>query len=73
MLEKKRIDAVFLSEGVFYDVAESQGYTKNDFISYLQIERPFGMYISKVYLAQHPETLNKINRSIKKYTQGNLN
>lgn len=63
MLKSHRIDAAFVADAVFeheLDVKELSKFTK-----VVEIEKPFGIYISHDYLKKHPESLKQINSSIK--------
>lgn len=64
MLMKKRIDAVFLAELVFEEAVKNDKLNLTQFKKYIEIEKPFGMYISKKYLTEFPETLRNINDAI---------
>jgi len=62
MLKSGRIDAVFISEAVFEHALDAMELA--DFIKVVEVERPFGIYISHDYLNRYPESLDKINQSI---------
>lgn len=64
MLSKGRLDAIFLSEAVFLDAIEKLGRSRSHYKTVVQKVRPFGMYLSKGYLAQNPEALEAINKAI---------
>jgi len=64
MLSKGRLDAIFLSEAVFTAAIAKIGHSKSNYKIVVQKIRPFGIYISKGYLANNPEALIKINESI---------
>jgi ABC-type amino acid transport substrate-binding protein len=66
MLKLHRIDAAFLADAVFeYGLDEK---VLSQFKKVLEVEKPFGMYISHDYLKKHPNSLKQINRSIEKVT-----
>jgi len=64
MLSKGRLDAIFLSEAVFTEAIGKLGQSKKQYKTVIQKIRPFGLYLSKTYLAKNPKTLIKINKSI---------
>jgi len=64
LLEKKRIDAVFLSSAVFHQVLKAQGYSTKDYVEVIQKSKPFGLYISKAYLERNPYFMKKLNTAI---------
>jgi len=66
LLEKKRIDAVFLASVVFRQTLKSQGYSVADYVEVVQKSKPFGIYISKAYLVKHPGFMKKLNSEIVK-------
>jgi ABC-type amino acid transport substrate-binding protein len=63
MLKSGRIDAVFLSDVVFENELDEKTLLKLNKL--VEIERDFSMYISHDYLKKHPESIDKINLSIK--------
>lgn len=62
MLKSHRIDAAFVAEAVFEHELDEQELSQ--FKKVVEVEKPFGMYISHEYLKSHPDSLDKINRSI---------
>jgi len=66
MLLKARVDAVFIAELVFEEAMKRDNIKLSQFQKHIGIEKPFGIYISKKYLAKSPETLDKINHVIQK-------
>nr|WP_289847724.1 transporter substrate-binding domain-containing protein [Pseudoalteromonas sp. C2R02] len=64
MLSKGRLDAIFLSEAVFLEAIDKLGHSRSYYKTVVQKVRPFGMYLSKGYLAQNPEALETINKAI---------
>lgn len=66
MLKSRRIDAAFVAEEVFeYELDEQE---LSLFKKVVEVEKPFGMYISYDYLKKHPDSLEQINRSIEVVT-----
>jgi ABC-type amino acid transport substrate-binding protein len=64
MLKSRRIDAVFIAEAVFEHAIDEDELSL--FKKVLEVEQPFGMYISHDYLKAFPNALPQINNSIKK-------
>jgi len=64
MLIKARVDAVFIAELVFEEAMKRDNIALDQFNKVVEIEKPFGIYISKNYLAEKPQTLQKINQAI---------
>ena len=67
LLEKKRIDAVFLASAVFREELIIHGYTAEDYMEVEQKATPFGIYIAKSYLEKHPAFMGKLNLAIIKF------
>ncbi|MFO6424326.1 substrate-binding periplasmic protein [Motilimonas sp. KMU-193] len=65
LLTLKRIDAVFLAEKVFKQELLLQGFADADYRQVEQSSKPFGIYISKSYLAHRPDFMAKLNEAIK--------
>ncbi len=64
MLLRGRIDAVFIAELVFDEAIKQALITPQTFKKYVEIEKPFGIYLSKKYLAKYPDTLKRVNKAI---------
>ena len=62
MLKSHRIDAAFVADAVFENALDQQELSQ--FKKVVEVEKPFGMYISHDYLKKHPNSLAQINRSI---------
>ncbi len=67
MLTSRRIDAVFVSEVVFENELDEKTLLKLK--KTLGMEKHFSMYISHDYVKRHPESIDKINLSIKEITR----
>ncbi|WP_158224576.1 substrate-binding periplasmic protein [Agaribacterium haliotis] len=67
LLELERVDAVFLAEVVFSAEVEALGLQADDFVQVVEVAKPFGIYISKRYLAEHPDFMSKLNAAIARY------
>lgn len=59
-----RVDAVLLSGVMAQSILEHRGRLKNYERSF-HSSRPMGVYLSNVYLEQHPDFLNSFNQRIK--------
>lgn len=64
LLLRKRIDAVFLAELVFEQAIKEKGLPLSHFKKVVEVEKPFGIYVSNKYLESEPKTLKNINKSI---------
>ncbi len=64
MLKSRRIDAVFIAEAVFEHAIDEKERTQ--FKKIVELEQPFGIYISHDYLKAFPNALSQINSSIEK-------
>lgn len=64
MLKSQRIDAAFVADAVFEHELSKQ--ERAQFKKVVEVKKPFGLYLSHDYLSNHPDSLKKINRSIKK-------
>ncbi|WP_159083978.1 substrate-binding periplasmic protein [Saccharobesus litoralis] len=64
MLNKKRIHAILLAEVVFENAALAQGVDLTNYLKIVEVEKPFGLYISKQYLSRHPDVMQSINDAI---------
>jgi ABC-type amino acid transport substrate-binding protein len=64
MLLKSRVDAVFIAELVFEEAMKRDNIKLSRFKKYVEIEKPFGIYISKKHLAKNPDILDKVNQAI---------
>lgn len=71
LLEKKRIDAVFLASIVFRKELQAAGYSSDDYVEIVEKSKPFGIYISKRYIEKHPDFMTKLNAAIIKLQQLN--
>ena len=68
-LVKKRLKTTFLAEMAFLQAAKEQKVSQDRISMKVQREKPFGIYISKVYLKSHPDFMAKLNTAIKKHQQ----
>lgn len=61
----KNIDAVFAAHIPFEFQLEQMAVSKKQYRTITDSIRPFGMYISKEYVARNPGTMEKLNSNIK--------
>ena len=64
LFDLKRIDAAFLSADVFKSSHVHPNLVSGEYIEVVQHSAPFGIYISKAYLEQHPGFMQALNRAI---------
>lgn len=60
----KRVDAIFLAEEVFIKALKESQWRTADVKTTIEIPKPMGLYISKVFLQQHPNFMFKLNKQI---------
>jgi len=68
MLQQGRVDAVLANELVFSEALQSLGMSADLFRTYVNKDKPLGVYFSKVYLQQHPGFLERFNAEIPECT-----
>jgi len=66
MLEANRFDVILVPELVYLDAIKGTTFKADGYQVVLQAKQPFGMYISKQYIAAHPDFMAKLNAAIKK-------
>lgn len=64
ILLRERVNAVFLAELVFEKAIAQKGIALSRFNKQIEIEKPFGIYFSKPYLARYTKTLDNVNQAI---------
>jgi ABC-type amino acid transport substrate-binding protein len=67
MLKSHRIDAAFVADVVFENELSKQ--ERAQFKKVVEVKKPFGLYLSRDYVNNHPDALKEINRSIEKVTR----
>lgn len=63
-LQNKEVDAAFLAEKVFEYTYEQAGINPKVFEKQVEIQRPFGIYISKQYIRANPNFMDALNAAI---------
>lgn len=66
LLELNRVNAILLPKAAAMRIIKNSGLDINDFHMETESIKPLGIYISKEYLAEYPDTLKKINKAIRK-------
>ena len=66
LLELKRAEAIFLAEMVFISAANDSGVKPESYRQVIEISKPFGIYVSKKYLAKNEGFMEDLNRLIEK-------
>ncbi|WP_427977029.1 hypothetical protein [Agarivorans sp.] len=73
LFDLKRIDAAFLSADVFKESSDHPNLVNDEYIEVVQSATPFGIYISKSYLAKHPDFMTRLNQAINTVQKQYLN
>ena len=63
-LKNKKIHAVFLAQKVFEYTYTQAGMSSLEFRKYIEVKRPFGIYISKDYIRNNANFMNILNEAI---------
>ncbi|WP_274055223.1 substrate-binding periplasmic protein [Thalassomonas actiniarum] len=66
--EQQWLDAIFVAEKVFLTAAKKHGLENSRYRQTIALSKPFGIYISKAFLASSPGFLSRLNRQIAKQT-----
>ncbi|WP_286238485.1 substrate-binding periplasmic protein [Neptuniibacter halophilus] len=69
-LIRGRVNAVFLAEHVFLDSCRRLGIDPQRFLQIVEKPMPMGAYISKRYLADHPQFMQQLNEQLRRQTSG---
>lgn len=69
LLNSRRVDAILLPELTAKAVMQQENLDPDLYLMQLQIQLPFGIYISKAYIARNPEIMPKLNQAIFRYHQ----
>ncbi|WP_411993113.1 hypothetical protein [Agarivorans sp. DSG3-1] len=64
LFDLERIDAAFMSADVFKSSEVHPNLVRGEYIEVVQRSAPFGIYISKAYLEQHPGFMQRLNSAI---------
>lgn len=69
LLNSRRVDAILLPELTAKAVIQQEKLDPNLYSVQLKVQLPFGIYISKAYIARNPEIMPKLNQAILRYHQ----
>lgn len=69
LLNSRRVDAVIMPELTAYTVIQQEKLDPNLYSMQLEMQLPFGIYISKAYIARNPDIMFKLNQAIARYHQ----
>lgn len=69
MLNSGRVDAILLPELTAKAVMQQEQFDPALYAMQLEVQLPFGIYISKAYIARHPDIMPRLNQAIKRYHQ----
>ncbi|WP_233081512.1 substrate-binding periplasmic protein [Rheinheimera soli] len=67
MLNSRRVDAILLPELTAKAVMQQEKLDPNLYSMHLEVQLPFGIYISKAYIARNPDIMPKLNQAIRRY------
>ena len=67
MLNSRRVDAILLPELTAKAVILQEKLDPALYAMQLEMLLPFGIYISKAYIARHPDIMSKLNQAILRY------
>ncbi len=69
LLNSRRVDAIMLPELTAKAVMQQEKLAPALYSMQLEIQLPFGIYISKAYIARNPDIMPKLNQAILRYHQ----
>lgn len=67
MLNSRRVDAILLPELTAKAVMQQEKLDPDLYSMHLEVQLPFGIYISKAYIARNPDIMPKLNQAIRRY------
>lgn len=67
LLNSRRVDAILLPELTAKAVMQQEKLDPNLYSMQLEVQLPFGIYISKAYIARNPDIMPKLNQAIMRY------
>lgn len=67
MLNSRRVDAILLPELTAKAVMQQEKLDPDLYSMHLEVQLPFGIYISKAYIARNPDIMPKLNQAIARY------
>lgn len=69
LLNSRRVDAIMLPELTAKALMQQEKLDPALYSMQLEMQLPFGIYISKAYIARNPEIMPKLNLAIERYHQ----
>ncbi len=69
LLNSRRVDAIMLPQLTAKAVMQQEKLAPALYSMQLEIQLPFGIYISKAYIARNPDIMPKLNQVILRYHQ----
>lgn len=69
LLNSRRVDAIMLPELTAKALMQQEKLDPALYSMQLEIQLPFGIYISKAYIARNPDIMAKLNQAILRYHQ----
>lgn len=69
LLNSRRVDAIMLPELTAKAVIQQEKLDPALYSMQLEMQLPFGIYISKAYIARNPDIMPKLNQAILRYHQ----
>ena len=69
LLKFKRVEAILLPELTVKTLLAEQDMDVALFSLQQEVNLPFAIYISKAYIARHPDIMSKLNQAILRYHQ----
>jgi len=67
LLDHKRVDAVMLPALTAKTLIQQEKLSRKNYVIRKQIKLPFGIYVSKNYLAANPGFMERLNKAIAEY------
>lgn len=67
MLNSRRVDAILLPELTAKAVMQQEKLDPDLYSMHLEVQLPFGIYISKAYIARNPDIMPRLNQAIRRY------
>lgn len=69
LLNSRRVDAIMLPELTAKAMMQQEKLDPSLYSMHLEMQLPFGIYISKAYIARNPDIMPKLNQAIMRYHQ----
>lgn len=69
LLNSRRVDAIMLPELTAKAMMQQEKLDSSLYSMQLEMQLPFGIYVSKAYIARNPDIMPKLNQAILRYHQ----